>query len=142
MSTQNAGNWPDPERPDVPMFPERDGKHVINIDAESTGLELVYYWKAGHQVWVEYEHCSEDEALDGNDLMGWSYVGPCLTPEQIAEMLAAERERCAKICDVAGNFAKNEEKSPDSHEIKRCWCGERCAAIICADMIRNLGGAR
>lgn len=28
---------------------------------------------------------------------GWKYVSPCLTPTQIAEMLAAERERCAKL---------------------------------------------
>ena len=80
MTTQNTGNWPDLERPNVPLFPDRDGKHVINIDPEGIGSELVYYWKTAHQAWVEYEHESEASALAGYDLMGWAYVGPCLTP--------------------------------------------------------------
>ncbi|ATJ91577.1 hypothetical protein [Acetobacter tropicalis] len=83
-------NWPNPERPGVPMFPEKNGKHVINVDPEGVGSELVYYWKAKHQVWVEYDHEGPDDALDGYDLIGWAYVGPVLTSAQISEMLAGK----------------------------------------------------
>ncbi|MGV4855813.1 hypothetical protein [Acetobacter senegalensis] len=93
-------NWPNPERPGVPLFPWRDGWHVLDTAPKVLGSELVYYWKAEHQVWVEYDYEGLDDALEEYDLIGWAYVGPCLTPTQIAEMLAKERERCAKICDT------------------------------------------
>lgn len=96
-------NWPDPTRPGVPMFPDRDGKHVIDVDPRGQKTELVYYWKAERQVWVEYDYQDADDALEGYDLIGWVYVGPVLTPTQIAEMLAAERERCAVECDKLAN---------------------------------------
>lgn len=92
-------NWPDPNRPGVPMFPDRDGKHIIDVDPEGAGSELVYYWKAKHQVWVEYDYEGPDDALEEYDLIGWAYVGPCLTHTQISELLAGERERCAGVFD-------------------------------------------
>ncbi|KAA8387336.1 hypothetical protein FOH24_13765 [Acetobacter tropicalis] len=93
-------NWPTPEQPGVPMFPNRDGKHVIDVDPDGQKNELVYYWKAEHQVWVSYDHEGPDDALEEYDLIGWAYVGPCLTPTQISDMLAGERERCANVCDT------------------------------------------
>ncbi|KXV79705.1 hypothetical protein AD953_01325, partial [Acetobacter malorum] len=108
-------NWPNPERPGYPMFPERDGKHVIDVDPEGPKNELVYYWKEKQQIWVEYDHEGPDDALEGYDLIGWSYVGPVLTPEQIAEMLAGERERCEKA--ISGLIEEEKqtygEESPD-----------------------------
>lgn len=119
-------NWPNPERPGVPMFPERDMAHVLCTDPEGDG-NLVYYWKAKHQVWVEYDHEGPEDALEGYDLIGWVYVGPVLTPAQIAEMLAAERERCAKLCEDAY------EKS--GHDFEYLACNG------IAVQIRNLGDA-
>ncbi|WP_406238142.1 hypothetical protein ACF3NX_12470 [Acetobacter orientalis] len=82
-------NWPNPERPGVPLFPERDGLHVIRtplgteflVKWDSVGLRLLNL--SGSSVPVE-RHPK------------LSYVAPVLTPTQIAEMLAGERERCAK----------------------------------------------
>ncbi|MCG0998152.1 hypothetical protein [Acetobacter persici] len=120
-------NWPNPERPGVPMFPEQDGKHVIDVDPEGQKNELVYYWIAKDQVWVEYEYQGPDDALEGYDLIGWVYVGPCLTPTQISEMLAGERERCAMLCEDAY------EKTGRDFEYLGC--------LSCAEDIRNLGAA-
>ncbi|MCP1244194.1 hypothetical protein [Acetobacter lambici] len=64
---------------------------------------------------------------------------PALTPAQIAEMLAGERERCAKECDEKVAFANHELKASDTHEETRYWIGEHCAATFCADAIRGLG---
>lgn len=91
--TRSPTNWPNPERPGEPMSPDRDGKHVIDVDPDGQKTELVYYWKAKHQVWVEYDYQGADDALEGYDLIGWVYVGPVLTPTQINEMLVAERFR-------------------------------------------------
>ncbi|GBQ10473.1 hypothetical protein [Acetobacter cerevisiae] len=120
-------NWPNPERPGYPMFPERDGKHVIDVDPEAPKNELVYYWKAKQQIWVEYDHEGPDDALEGYDLIGWSYIGPVLTPTQINEMLAGERERCAKVCE------DEYEKSGRDFEYLGC--------LSCSETIRNLGAA-
>ena len=64
---------------------------------------------------------------------------PVLTPAQISEMLARERERCAKECDEKVAFANHELSASGSHEETRYWMGEHCAATFCADAIRALG---
>ncbi|MFT9360707.1 hypothetical protein [Acetobacter okinawensis] len=121
-------NWPNPERPGVPLFPERDGKHVICTDPEGDG-EFVYSWLATHQVWVEYDHEGPENALEGYDLIGWVYVGPVLTPAQIAEILAGERERTAQEAIRIGESWNGTELSPTN------------TARTIAHAIRNLGDA-
>lgn len=130
-------NWPNPERPGVPMFPERDGKHVIDVDPEGPKNELVYYWKAKHQVWVEYDHEGHDAALEGYDLIGWAYIGPILTPAQISEMLAAERERAVAAC----LSQKEVFESPEYAGGPLGAVMERFACDQCIQEIRNLGDA-
>ncbi|KAA8425514.1 hypothetical protein FKW50_08560, partial [Acetobacter pomorum] len=83
-------NWPDPNRPGVPMFPERDGAHAIQVpDLEET--EIVYYWHQNGGGWTEYNHQDAEDFLTDEDMKGWIYKGPIVTPTQINEMLAAER---------------------------------------------------
>lgn len=76
-------NWPNPERPGWPLFPERDGWHVLR----AFGCVTIEWWSADAQAFDNYY-----------DPEYTVYEHACLTPEQIAEMLAAERERCAKVC--------------------------------------------
>ena len=119
-------NWPNSERPCVPMFPEQDGAHAIEV----AGLEItdiVYYWHQDGGGWTEYNHQGSEDFLTDEDMQGWIYKGPILTPTQIAEMLAGERERCAKICEDAY------EKS--GHDFEYLGCNDA------ASQIRNLGDA-
>ncbi|MGO2959309.1 MAG: hypothetical protein ACTIDN_09770 [Acetobacter sp.] len=104
-------NWPNPERPGVPMFPERDGGHAFQIpDLEET--DIIYHWHQNGGGWTEYNHHGPEDFLTDEDMKGWIYKGPVLTPTQIAEMLAAERERCAikmdqykqKVVDDYGSY--------------------------------------
>lgn len=88
-------NWPNPERPGEPMFPEKRGWHMMDRD--------VWEWCPTRQAWNDTVlHPSFVKAKD----MAWrKYHGPCLTPTQISDMLAGERERCATICDkLADDF--------------------------------------
>lgn len=126
MPDNASTNWPDPTRPGVPMFPERDGWHVLCTDPEGDGYST-YYWLTKHQVWVEYDHEGPDDALEGYDLIGWSYVGHVLTTTQINEMLAAERERCAQEAIQIGESWGGTELSPTN------------TARHIAHSIRNLG---
>ncbi|GAN68300.1 hypothetical protein [Acetobacter orleanensis] len=137
----NSTNWPNPERPGVPLFPEQDGKHVIDVDPEGQKTELVYYWIAKHQVWIEYEYQGPDDALEGYDLIGWVYVGPCFTPTQISEMLAGERERCLAAITEHGKRAELCWNGSTSDEEKQYWRGALNTFEACSDEIRNLGAA-
>ncbi|OUJ13845.1 hypothetical protein HK26_04185 [Acetobacter okinawensis] len=113
----NPTNWPNPERPGVPMFPERSGRHHV-------GAHLLF-WYSDIQQWVTVSPiraCKEPE-----DFAGDEYHGPVLTPTQITEMLAGERERCARLCEDAY------EKS--GHDFEYLACNGVAAQI------RNLGDA-
>ncbi|MFT8445090.1 MAG: hypothetical protein ABF751_09785 [Acetobacter orientalis] len=83
----NPTNWPNPERPGVPMFPERSGRHYV-------GSNLLF-WYSAIQKWVTAGPIQGCKAAE--DFAGDEYHGPVLTPTQIAELMAGERERCANI---------------------------------------------
>ncbi|KXV60251.1 hypothetical protein AD948_05735 [Acetobacter senegalensis] len=112
-------NWPNPERPGVPMYPERDGWHLLKrIDED--GFDVVGYKKGK---WISDEG---NKPLSSKYIVrDYKYIAPVLTPAQIAEMLAAERERCAKVCE------DTYEKSGRDFEYLGC--------NDAAEQIRNLG---
>ncbi|MFS8368456.1 hypothetical protein ACJRO0_13330 [Acetobacter oryzifermentans] len=117
MTTQN---WPDPNRPGVPMFPEREGWHVM--EGRVAGQTALTHWNGR-----EWGGGEQVRAL--NTLPEWyRYVGPVLTPTQINEMLAAEREWCADACRAM---------SCDAHYTKT----QRDALEEAETAIRNLGDA-
>ncbi len=113
-------NWPNPERPGVPLFPERSGRHYV-------GTHLLF-WYSDIQQWVTVSPiraCKEPEAFAGDE-----YHGPVLTPTQIAEMLAGERERCADVCRAeAHRYREAGERKMDA------------ASFECSLKIRKLGAA-
>ncbi|MFT8418444.1 MAG: hypothetical protein ABF636_06390 [Acetobacter sp.] len=96
-------NWPNSERPGVPMFPERDGWHILWCNSSPSG-DYFRYWHSKEELWSETRHRNLCHCLPlpkyGHDpdyvACRHQYIGPVLTPAQIAEMLAGERERVAK----------------------------------------------
>ena len=126
----NSKNWPNPERPGVPMFPERDGWHWLSVgDAAPIPVE----WLADHAPvafddwgWALGDY---DDDLQSPEKAAKSmrYHGPCLTSMQIAELLAGERERCAKLLE------DTYEKTGKDFEYLGC--------LSCANEIRNLGAS-
>ncbi|MCG4261329.1 hypothetical protein K6W36_12215 [Acetobacter senegalensis] len=87
-------NWPNPERPGMPMFPEMSGRHVV-------GGKLLF-WYSDIQKWVTSSPISATK--EPNYFVGCEYHGPVITPAQIAEMLAAERERIKNMVVRACNL--------------------------------------
>ena len=88
-------NWPNPERPGVVMWPHKDGRHLFALG----GGYIAAFWRADKQWLVcDDDHdlgfCASDRVKDLN------YIGPCLTPAQIAELLAGER---AKVIEEMKN---------------------------------------
>lgn len=131
------------------MFPERAGWHLIKFGTRSyIGtvyiVHNIFWWEAGLKQW-RFNPTGRVLDLDDKGSDGVQYVGPVLTPAQIVEMLAQERERCAQACDEKANFADREAKASGSHEGEKYWQGEKywrgehCGASFCANTIRNLG---
>ena len=135
MTTQN---WPDPKRKGYPLFPDRDGKHVLV--EKKTGNHIDADW---------YE--ADAEYFIPNGSMKTKHAGECyvyshcesvsLTPAQINEMLAAERERAAKAAqEVSDTYYEQRQEAGSDNE--RIYADERmCAAQECVEAIRNLGAA-
>lgn len=97
MNTQsNPTNWPNPERPGYPMFPERDGLHFLSKEE----IPVAAFWMKNISAWgIEGEDgfLSPENAKDE----GFSYKSTALTPTQLTELLAGERERCLTACESA-----------------------------------------
>lgn len=80
-------NWPNPERPGVPLFPDRNGEHKINYHDEA----FLAAWIAEEGIWFIYDLDNCYTPKEAEERFTY-YHGPVLTHTQIAEMLAAERE--------------------------------------------------
>lgn len=114
-------NWPDPNCPGVPMFPDREGWHVM--EGRVAGQTALTHWNGR-----EWGGGEQVRAL--NTSPEWyRYVGPVLTPTQINEMLAGEREKCAQEALHIGESWNCTELSPSN------------TARHIAQAIRNLGAA-
>lgn len=119
-------NWPDPNRPGVPMFPDISARHVLD-NKRRKSLKLVFW---DHQ---QEHYCTEIGYLTPLEIvsMDWGYYAPALTPAQISEMLAAERERIksmvARACE--GNIITASQRDM------------LIAGIDSETAIRNLGAA-
>jgi hypothetical protein len=91
MTDTTPGGWPD--KPGVPMNPERDGWHWVRGRAPN---EEPYpmHWSchpAGFRWWsdIQWRECAAAQH--------WSYLGPCHTPAEVAAQVeAARREGAAK----------------------------------------------
>ena len=123
----DANGWPDPERPGVPLNPERSGWHwvAMNEDPEPA------YWGAaelaGTAGWWFTEDMHYGPISAGPNVR---YLGLCLNPAevaaQIAAAVAAERAACEKVAQTVAD-----EGTPD-HRV-------RMAAIAIRDSIRSRG---
>jgi hypothetical protein len=103
----NNNNWPDPARPGVPLNPEVDGPHMMQTTDDHGRVWLeVWAWRSSSrpQVWLRPTvngppYGYEPRHLTAPIYAGIRYLGPCLTPAevaaQIAAAVAAEREACA-----------------------------------------------
>ena len=128
-------NWPDPDRPGYPMFPERDGWHLI-VD----GGQCACYWHHGKELWWN-ENKRVYMAIDDitKQTCCIEYIGPVRTPAQIAEMLARERERCLLAFVAHRERAELAYNGSTSDEEKQYWRGALNTFEECRDEIRSLG---
>lgn len=132
---------PWPGEPGVPLHPERDGWHWMLV-THGIGHAFPMLWDAGGRMWDAGDAgwtLAEDIATR------WRYLGPCLTPADLAAERAAAaeamREACAKTLmdetsrlDALAEQRIKEESAEQSPPDAR----ERTAnAFICAAKTRD-----
>jgi hypothetical protein len=102
--TDAPNGWPDPARPGVPLHPERDGAHWIVRD----GRIVPARWTAGNEAWRPADKCTPfaGYSAHGPTVARWRYLGPCLTPAEVAAALAAQAMATQE--QIAQVFADNE----------------------------------
>lgn len=127
-------NWPNPERPGVPPNSDVSGWYWIKIGH----LERPLYWDSGKTSWFTTNQSGSPRWICSQN---WKFLGPVLTPTQLTELLAGERERCVEaLQEVAEEYRKNAEEvgtvmATNSAE-------EKIEAVDdCWVKIRNLGDA-
>lgn len=81
-----AGGWPDPERPGVPLNPERTGYHWLD---DSRGKPQPVIWDHDLAAWCDGSGAFSPQGIVE---MGFRYYGPCLTPAEVAQREAAARK--------------------------------------------------
>ena len=121
----DTNTWPDPSRPGVPANPERDGWHWL----QCLGAPHALPWR-----WLPVTPSDPTEAWgngDGRELTvagaarGWRYLGPCLTPAEVAAAVQAERDRMREALEYAleSGCQTTYDHADDEIGAKGC-CGE------------------
>ncbi len=93
----NVGGWPDPNKPGVPLEPNRQGAHALR---DKTGLTHILLWT--NPWWAgtltHFSRKPEEAAYV------FDYLGPCHTPAEVATLVEAarreEREACLDIYET------------------------------------------
>jgi hypothetical protein len=87
--TDASNGWPDPSKPGVPPHPERDGsEHWLSAtNSEGETAHFVGLWES--EEWALPGILS---SLDPHEIAAknTAYLGPCLTPAEVAAALAAQ----------------------------------------------------
>jgi hypothetical protein len=78
--------WPDPNKPGVPLHPERDGWHWIVGWSDKL---FVAEWDSDQQDYVWVDGGDDPSGMVEN---GWTYAGPVLTPSE-ADALRTKNAR-------------------------------------------------
>lgn len=142
-------NWPNPERPGYPMFPDRDGWHMTTLSGATS--PTVSFWRASEEVWKSGSSSYPPDYL-AHHLR--KYIGPVLTPAQITELLAGERDsdlHCALMDSVyvsgmkVGWNCAQDDDSARYNSIKEKILQDRIDSGVSfserSKAIRNLGDA-
>ena len=90
-TTTDPHGWPDASKPGYPANPERDGWHWLKHPEDLRPFPSA--WNAELGGWPSGALHSPRGVVD----LGFTYIGPCLTPAEVAAAVQAEREACLTI---------------------------------------------
>lgn len=132
MSDPNG--WPDPDKPGVPLHPERDGWHWLHHPEDLR--PMVTGWQAELHGWPSGGLHSPQVIVD----LGYRYLGPALLPAEVAALVAEARakaleEAAAEVdCGCAARQDVLARLATDGHKRSSYLCphGDACCALAAA----------
>ena len=113
-------HWPDPSRPGFPLNHTADGPHWFK---HSDGR-----WRCVHWTYDPFECEGSWQSHNGGtlfreanlDAAGWVYVGPCLTPDEVATAkMDAEKEGYAVAHDRLVDLRRELQFDPNGDRNQR-----------------------
>jgi hypothetical protein len=111
--------WPDASKPGVPLNPEKSGWHWLSC-RHLSNTPTPHEWVADDGYWVLGEG---EEITDG-----YSYLGPCHTPAEVAAMLAeAERRGMERAAEISKSVARSGMRGLEADGAHQCVAAIRAA---------------
>ncbi|UMO76017.1 hypothetical protein [Planktothrix phage Pra-JY27] len=125
--SERAGGWPDPTRPGVLVGEQERRRHWLQ--AHSFMSPCLFWWWPRQEHWTPAEDGWAEGDIAPTELASWRYLGPCLTPAEVAALVAAaERrgiEQAAGRVEVMQNALSSEhaqaELDGDTEYARRVW---------------------
>jgi hypothetical protein len=118
--------WPDASKPGVPLNPERDGLHWVTAGADDDAFPAE--WRAAGEnkwgFWLPRWVFGKDD-LNPTDCR---YLGPCLTPQEVAAALAQAKRDGMEAAAVIAQRAIPSADPPRTDRYGDHVAGERHAA--------------
>lgn len=129
-------NWPYPDKPGVPLNPEKDGFHWIKGWNETPFVAEWFVDQSedfgGYYGW----HDGADNP-QGIVAQGWSYLGPCLMPSEVAAQVEQARRQGAEAMREAA--ARVVDRTPTTDGLAAQTAIWRIRALR---KVHNLSGER
>jgi hypothetical protein len=124
--------WPDASKPGVPLNPERAGWHwLANINGAPSEMFCLHWTDdrldAGDFRWDQ----GEADVYEEDAALFWRYLGPCLTPQDVAARVEAAAVAMREACEA---FAAGYDIDDGSWSWRN---GQEHAADKIARRIRN-----
>jgi hypothetical protein len=146
MSAPNG--WPYPERPGVPENPERDGWHWLLANSTKDIVPEAACWRAPRSrypgMWFFQGNENYLVAEQMTQAHGWrGYLGPCLTPAEVAAREAAAaaaiKAECSRRLDQMLAEQRAGPHGSDPRDRFEAWLddGDDALARVRAEAMRE-----
>lgn len=129
----NPTNWPNPERPGVPMFPERDGWHWLSNRPNDAPFPAEWSHEDYCDAETEWFWDMGEEREDAYEMKELYYHGPCPLPDM------GDKASCIalnNICTLTERARKNIAVASGARKIAKT------IFPILADIDRQVDAAR
>ncbi len=105
--------WPDPARPGAPLNPEQEGPHWLRYEHDGYVEVSAFLWERDGY-WVKSRHVHYSEWLGR-----WTYLGPCLTPDEATALQARVAELEGALRNIEADCCSD---CPPSHGAIKYAC--------------------
>jgi len=89
-------SWPDPTKPGVPFNAEQTAWHWVQLP---TGEVYALWWRVEATSQPVWAYGTRGIPAPAFATTGIKYIGMCPTPNEVAALIAAEREACAAVVE-------------------------------------------